>query len=251
MRAGGTTLCTRLYNPIPRYVETLATIGGFDYVEFVAEYGTYDMYDFDALCMAAEIHNLGTMIKIDQASQRYVAQRAVGAGFQAVLFTDCRSAADVRNCVSSVRPDTPEDGGVYPAADRRHTLSGEAGTEEYVQAIRDIVVCVMIEKKGAVDELDEILEIPGLDMIQWGGTDYAMHIGVAGQRTHPDVESARLRVFETAVKSKVAPRAEVGSAEQATVYRDMGVRHFSIGSDMGSLKAAWGQDTTSMRALIG
>ena len=46
-------------------------------------------------------------------------------------------------------------------------------------------------KKGTVDQLEEILEIDGVDMIQWGGSDFSMNIGVPGQHSHPDVVKAR------------------------------------------------------------
>ena len=179
------TVCTRIFNPEPMSVEVLGQTGQFDYVEFVAEYGSFHLHDLDNVCRAAELYGLGSMIKIDQSHQAFLAQRGIGAGFQAVLFTDCRSADDVRECVRIARPDTPQDNGLYGAAARRNTPMGVGGSEAYVQGIRDTVVAVMIEKKGAVDELEEILSIPGLDMVQWGGTDYSMSTGHIGEKAHP------------------------------------------------------------------
>ena len=155
------TVCTRIFNPEPMSVEVLGQTGQFDYVEFVAEYGSFHLHDLDNVCRAAELYRLGSMIKIDQSHQAFLAQRGIGAGFQAVLFTDCRSADDVRECVRIARPDTPQDNGLYGAAARRNTPMGVGGSAAYVQGIRDTVVAVMIEKKGAVDEYEEILSIPG------------------------------------------------------------------------------------------
>ena len=58
---------------------------------------------------------------------------------------------------------------------------GYGDSPAYVQALKDIVVGIMIEKKGAVGALEEILEIPGIDMIQWGPGDYSMSVGKVGQ----------------------------------------------------------------------
>ena len=124
--------------------------------------------------------------------------------------------------------------------------SSEAG----LQAARDIVVCVMIEKRGAVEEIDEILHIPGLDMIQWGGTDYAMNIGVDFRREHPDVVAASVQVFEAALASEVAPRAEVTGPETAEEYKQMGVRHFSVGTDLAYVSAGWKRDAKQMGAFM-
>ena len=236
------TVSTHIHTTWPSVVEALGHTGLYDYVEFVAEYGSFDLHDLDNLCRAAELHKLGSMIKVDQSDQEFLAQRGIGAGFGSVLFTDARSAAEVRECVRIARADTPEWSGLYGAATRRNTYMGYGGGESYVELINDTVVAVMIEKKGAVDDLDEILEIPGVDMVQWGGSDYSMSVGLAGQRTHPDIVAARDRVFKTALARGVAPRAEVQTADDAKEYLDMGVRHFSIGTDI-TILYGWWQDS--------
>ena len=251
LAAGQQTICTRIFHPSPAVVEVLGQLGLYDYVEFVAEYGSFHLHDLDNVCRAAELYGLGSMIKVDQSHQAFLAQRGVGAGFGAVLFTDCRSAQDVRDCVRLVRPDTPEHGGLYGAAVRRNAPMASAGGKDYVQAIRDIVVCVMVEKKGACDELDQLLETPGLDMIQWGATDYSMNIGRVGERGHPDVLAAKKRVFTTAIRKGVPPRAEIGSVDEAKEYLDMGVRHFSIGVDVRHMITQWRQDAEQLRGVLG
>ena len=224
--------------------------GLYDYVEFVAEYAPFDLHDLDNLCRAAELYDMSSMIKVDQSHQAFLAQRAIGSGFSSVMFTDSRSADEVRECVRAARPDTPEDKGLYGTATRRHTYMGYGGTPEYVQALRDIVVAVMIEKKGAVDELEEILSIPGVDMVQWGGSDYSMNIGIPGQRSHPDVLAARNKVFKTALKMGVPPRAEIQTVDDAKEFLDMGVRHFSIGTDIAILHGWWKENGEQLQKAI-
>ena len=233
------TLSTHIHSTWPSVVEALGHTGKYDYVEFVAEYGSFDLHDLDNLCRAAELHKMGSMVKVDQSHQEFLAQRGIGAGFGSVLFTDCRSAEEVRECVRIARADTPKWSGLYGAATRRNTYMGYGGNEAYVDLINDTVVAVMIEKKGAVDDLDEILDIPGVDMIQWGGSDFSMSVGLAGQRNHPDVVAARDRVFKTALAKGVPPRAEVQTPDDAKEFLDMGVRHFSIGTDITILYGWW------------
>ena len=113
LTAGRPTLGTRVHSPWPNVVEAIGHTGMFDYVEFVAEYASFDLFTLENLCRAAELYGLGAMIKIDQEPRTFLAQRAIGCGFGSVLFTDCRSADDARACVRSVRPDTPEDCGTH------------------------------------------------------------------------------------------------------------------------------------------
>jgi len=108
----------------------------------------------------------------------------------------------------------------------------EQAQKDYIQTIRDVVVVLMIEKKGAVDDLEEILSLPGLDMIQWGAADYTISVGRPGQWTSPETKAVEKRVFETALKMGVPPRCEINSPDAAKYYLDMGVRHFCIGADL-------------------
>ena len=250
LNSGEPTVSTHIHSTWPSVVEAIGHTGQYDYVEFVAEYGPFDLHDLDNLCRTAELYDMGSMIKVDQSHQGFLAQRGIGAGFSSVLFTDCRSADDVRECVRIARPDTPEDKGLYGVATRRHAYMGYGGSPEYVQALRDTVVAIMVEKKGAVDDLEEILSVPGVDMVQWGASDYSMGIGRAGEKDHPEVVAARNRVFEQAVKMGVPPRAEIQSPEQAKEFLDMGVRHFSIGTDITILHGWWRENGENLRKAI-
>ena len=250
LSAGEPTLSTHVVGVWPAAIEALGNTGLYDYVEFVAEYGSSDLHDLDNLCRAAELYSMGAMIKIDQSLMPYLAQRGIGAGFGSVLFTDLRGIEDVRECITAVRPDHPDHGGHYGVATRRNTYMGYGGTPEYVQLIADTVLAFMIEKKGALDSLEEILSEPGVEMVQWGPADFSMNIGRPGEAGHPDVVAARNRVFETALRMGVPPRAEIGTADQAKEFLDMGVRHFSVGTDLGILFSFWRREGEQIRKAL-
>jgi 2-keto-3-deoxy-L-rhamnonate aldolase RhmA len=207
----------------------------FDYVEFLGEYAAYDLKGLDNFCRAAELHSLGSMIKVDWESRGFFAQRSVGAGFDGVLFADPRSAQDVAESVRYLRPDTPEEKGLFGVAPRRHSFPMYGSTPEYVQALKDTVVVVMIEKQAAVERLDEILEVGGVDMVQWGPADYAMSVGRPGQEQSDAIREVERRVIRACLEAGIPPRAEILTVEQAKYYLDLGVRHFSLGYDLFSI----------------
>jgi len=68
--------------------------------------------------------------------------------------------------------------------------------------------------------------------VQWGGADYSMNIGKPGQRNIPEIKEVERHVIETCIKKGVRPRAEIGKPEDAKEYLDMGVKDFSIGTDL-------------------
>lgn len=246
------TLSTHIHTVWPSVVEALGHTGLYDYVEFVAEYGPSDLHDLDNLCRAAELYNMSSMCKIDQSIMPFLAQRSIGAGFSSVLFTDVRNIEDVRDCIKAARPDHPDYGGLYGVATRRNSYMGYGGTPEYVESVADTVLAFMIEKKGAVDNLEQILEEPGVEMIQWGGSDYSVSIGYPRELNNPQVVAAKKKTFEMALKMGVPPRAELQTADGAKEYLDMGVRHFSVGTDIAILHSFWRREGEAIvRALQG
>jgi 4-hydroxy-2-oxoheptanedioate aldolase len=250
LNANQPTLGTRVHSIWPATAEALGHSGMFDYVEFLAEYAPFDLPALDNFCRAVELFEMSAIIKVDAEPRTFLAQRGIGAGFQGVLFADVRDADDAAECVRICRPDTPKDGGKFSVAMRRFTYMGYGGSPEYADAVRDTVVMVMIEKQSAVDALDEILSVPGIDMIQWGPADYAMNIGKPGERQHPAVKETERRVIETALKAGIPPRAEITHPDQTQYYLDLGVRHFNLGVDLYILFDWWKANGEKMRRLI-
>jgi 4-hydroxy-2-oxoheptanedioate aldolase len=234
-------------SPWPTVIEVLGQAAQYDYVEFLAEYAPSNLHDLDNLCRAAELADLTPIIKIDQANCDYLAQRAIGSGFQGVLFTDCRTAEDARHYVRIVRPESPGDGGLFGVAPRRFTPRVQVGGPEYVQALRDVVVILMIEKREAVDNLEEILAVPGIDMVQWGPADYSMSVGTPGAWSAPETKAAERRVIQTALRLGIPPRAEIRAPEEAQYYLDLGVRHFNLYVDLWILLGWWAANGKELR----
>ena len=152
-------------------VEAIGHTGMFDYVEFVAEYVPFDLYDLDNLCRAAELVDLDLMIKVDHDTNQFVAGRAIGSGFKSVLFADCHNLEEAKSAVAAAQPDTPEDGGTLGVGTRRITYMDYGGGMGYVDMIRDVVVMLMIEKKGAVEQFGRDFKHPraGYDPMGWLG----------------------------------------------------------------------------------
>ncbi|MGD8293709.1 MAG: aldolase/citrate lyase family protein [Desulfobacterales bacterium] len=250
LRSDKPSIGTRVHSTWPSVVEAIGHTGMFDYVEFLAEYAPFDLYTLDDFCRAAELHGLSTVIKVDQELQGFLAQRGIGAGFQGVLFADSRTVDDVKQCVDIVRPETPQDGGTHGVGMRRFAYMGYGGSADYVQALKDVVVMIMIEKQPAVERLEDILSVPGIDMIQWGPVDYSMSIGRPGGRNSDEVKAVERKVFETALKMGVPPRAEINSVDEAKYYLDLGVRHFNIGMDLSILFNWWKTNGENLKKVI-
>ena len=162
LKAGKPSVGTHVMTTSPDIVEMIGKTGLIDYIEFVAEYAPYSLVELDNFGRALELGGMSGMIKVDRENRGWVAQRAVGSGFQNVLFSDVHDAAEAEECVAIVRAESPQTGGHFGSADRRFASYGlESGSPEYVQALEDSVVSLMIEKDEAVKNIEEIIGCAG------------------------------------------------------------------------------------------
>ncbi|MFQ6095684.1 MAG: HpcH/HpaI aldolase/citrate lyase family protein [Candidatus Bathyarchaeia archaeon] len=249
MRKGEPTMGTRVLIVWPGLVEVIGYTGLYDYVEFLAEYGPFSLHDLDNFARAAELVGLSTMIKMDQEPRTYMAGRALASGIQNFLFADIRTVEDAEEAVKAVRAEPKGKSGVR--MDRRIGYVGAtASRADVVKMCDDAVVALMIEKKSAVENLEEILSVEGIDMVQFGPSDYSLSIGLPGETSHPKVKDAELKTIRTALKMDVAPRAEIGSPEDAEKYIKLGVRNFSIGTDVRVLYNWWKKNGEELKKIL-
>ncbi len=237
---GAPTLGTHILTPWPGMVEVIGRSGRFDYVEYVGEYSSFSLETLDNIGRAIELFpDLAGMMKVEEQTRGFIATRAVDAGIQNVLFTDVRTADDARECVALVRPETPEAGGRHGYGSRRNVGYGTYGNAvSWVEAMNEVVVALMIEKSAAVSNLDEILEVGGVEMVQFGPVDYSISIGKPEAARTPAVSAVEREVI---AKALVHPRVEVATVEETRPFLDLGVRHFCVGWDLAVL-AAWCRD---------
>ena len=251
LKAGKPTLGMHLIDPWPGMAEVVGHSGGFDYIEYVGEYSPFSLEVMDNFCRSIELFpNLGAMMKVEENGRGFITPRAIDSGFQSVLFTDIRSVADVKDCIRAVRSERPDAGGVHGYGMRRSVGYVVDGPEAWAKAMDDIVIAIMIEKTGAMDHLEEILSVPGVDMVQFGPSDYSISYGKPGQSRSPEILDTQKRMVEMALKKGVAPRVEVPSFEAAKPWVDMGIRHFCIGWDVTIIYAWCNQNSEGMGNLI-
>ena len=234
-------------------VEVIGHSGAFDYIELTGECASWGLNDLDNFARTVELFpHMSSMMKVEQEPMTFITTRSLDAGIQNVLFSDCRSVEDVKKCIRAVMPETPVDGGVHGAASRRNVgyVLGESGGEAWVKAQKDAVIAVMIEKTGAIEQLDSILSLERLDMVQFGPSDYSLSLGKPGQKTIPEVTRTERDMIELALKKGVHPRVEISRFEQAKEYIDIGVRHFCVGDDLQIIYEWCKHNGGGMRSLL-
>lgn len=251
LSAGEITIGTRLWSTQSVFVEALGSTGLYDYAEFEAEYCPYTLYDLQNFCIAAELHGLGSMIKLDFQGRGYWAQKAIGSGFNAINFVDCRIAEEVREAIRLTMPETPQDKGAFGFPNNRF-IGFHPWVAQDVQAarVRDVVRCFMIEKASSVQQIEEICSVPGVDMIQFGPSDFSMSSGFNAKDYSSEIKDAERHCISVALAHGIRPRVEIQTVEEAKPYLELGVKDFCYGDQMKQMVRDWTNEGQALKAKI-
>ncbi|MBI9094031.1 MAG: 2,4-dihydroxyhept-2-ene-1,7-dioic acid aldolase [Sphaerochaeta sp.] len=246
-----TSMSTRMWTTSVFFVEALASTGNFDYTEFVAEYAPFTQFDLQNFCIAAELHNMGSMIKIDFQNNAYMAQKAIASGFQAINFTDCQDAEQVTKAIKDTMPETPECGGRFGYPNNRFIgYQPNISQMEHAKRQKEIVRCFMIEKDIAVKNIEEICSVPGVDMIQFGPSDYCMSKGWDTKDHIDEFKAIERYIIDVALKHGVQPRCEIPNVEASKYYINLGVKQFSLSDQLAILSKFWDEEGGKLKNVI-
>ena len=162
-----------------------------------------------------------------------------------IMVPHVMSAADAKDVVWKTRfhpmGRRPLDGG---NADGKYCL---VEPDDYIrQANEQRFVVVQIEDPEPLDELEEIAQVEGIDMLFFGAGDFSQGLGVPGQWNHPEVAAASKRVAQVArANGKFA--GIPGAVESMGSLVEMGYTFISIGADVLALSSYYKNITDAFR----
>lgn len=251
LNENGVSIATRISSRWGLITELAAYAGCYDYIEYLAEYAPLTVEDYENLARACEVHNMGSILKVDFQNHAWVAQKALAAGMHGILFTDCKTPAEVEECIYTTLPDTPEYGGRfgYPAY-RWIGYQPNRPQLDYARAVADCVRLFMIEKKEAADQIEEICRIPGVDMIQFGPSDYSMSCGRNAADWANERREMERHCIRVALEHGVQPRCEIEKPEDALYYQELGVKHFCLGDQIKILRGWWDENGNRLKTMV-
>jgi 4-hydroxy-2-oxoheptanedioate aldolase len=160
---------------------------------------------------------------------------ALDAGASGVVVPQIRTVADAERAVAWCRYPPVGLRGIAP---RRASEYGRH-TAEYLGTANELVTCcIQIETREALDDLDAILAVPGIDTVLIGPNDLAAALGHTGVIGHADVEEAIARILERAGAHGIPAGIWTLSVTQARARRAEGFAWATLGTDYGFMLTA-------------
>jgi len=185
--------------------------------------------------LAARGRQVPVLVRVPAGETAFI-KPVLDAGADGIIVPQVTSAAEVKRAVDDCRYPPVGTRGYGPRVPSNY---GRDGGPDYLRrANDDVFTAVMIETRQAVEAIDEIVAVPGLDSIVLGPMDLSASYGMLGEVEHPTV----VKAIEHVIARARAAGCLVGSGmgvDSATAIRmaKRGVQWAQIGSDFGYLIA--------------
>ena len=218
----------------PKVVEIIGLNGGFDAVWLDQEHAGLSIAQLEEAARAARATGLSSFARL-AATDYATVMRPLEAGVGGVMAAQVRSAAEAADVVRWAKFHPLGLRGVNGTG-----VDGRYGTlplTEYLRRANDeTFVAIQIEHADAVEEVEKIAALPGVDVLFIGPADLGQSLGVPGEWEHPRLWQAVERVARAARAHGVAWAILPPSPAYAERCVALGCRMLSVGLDVWALQ---------------
>ncbi|HBN83463.1 MAG TPA: aldolase [Clostridiales bacterium] len=210
----------------------IAAMSGFDCVWTCLEHVPNNMETIECQVLAAKAYDVDCVVRVGRGSYSdYIRPFEMDAA--GIMVPHVMGKKDALEVVKTTK---------FQPVGRRPLDGGNADgafclvpTKEYIEhSLKEKFVIIQIEDPEAIEELDDICSVEGIDMIFFGPGDYSNTLGLPGQLTAPPVVEAWKKVAESARKHGKFP-GTVANVNTLDMVVDMGYQFINMGSDVGAI----------------
>lgn len=240
IETGQTSLGMYTSIPSPTIIE-LAGLAGFDWVRLDWAHAPFDLSTIEHFIRAAEVHGVTPFIRLELDEQKI--SQVLEIGIMGVIVPDITNAQDAQMVVDAVKFSPLGNRGMFSSPRKSGYGTIDGGT--FSKWTNDeVMIGLQIENIQALENIDEILQVEGIDLILSGRGDLSNALGVPGQKNHPLVLEAEEKIFKKALEygRSISPQLDPTRENLAELVEDWtkkGAKVISFGHDVAIVKDAF------------
>lgn len=216
----------------PEVVRILAA-AGFDWAFIDTEHGGFDIETIQDVCYAASHAGLTPVVRVASLDYALVA-RALDCGAQGILLPRVESPQMLEKAVSWTKfpPQGVRGFGLTPTQ-----VDYERATIPQIleHMNENTMVVFQIETKTAVERREELLAVPGIDVVMVGPADLSISLGVPGDFLNAKMVEAMEAIRDSCIRHGVAPGTQTRTLQMARFWRDRGMKFLGCSNETGML----------------
>ena len=222
---------------------------GYDWLFIDMEHNSMDIDIASQISVAAQDAGITPIVRVPDFAHHH-ATRVLDCGAMGVVFPHVDNAEIAKKLVSYCL--YPPKGhrsmtGVLPQLDfKQQPIADVASTIN-----ENMLIVIMLESPEAIDNVDSIAAVNGVDVILIGTNDLCMEMGIPGDYSNPKVKDAYIKVIEACKKyGKTPGMGGVYNEELMSEYIKMGMRFILSGSDLSFIMQTASQRSNKLRSFL-
>lgn len=171
---------------------------GFDWIAVDMEHGSISVTQLPDLFRALELGNTLPLVRVSQGKQKDCKQ-ALDAGAAGVIVPNVQDCEELKETINYCR---------FPPAGKRGVAYSRANLfgqnfRAYCKEAQNPFIVVMIESIKAVQNLEEILDVKGIDAILIGPYDLSASMGITGDFKNTEFKKILKKILNLSKKKKI------------------------------------------------
>lgn len=226
LKEGKTQLGVFVTSPNPEIVEALAVVG-FDFVIIDCEHGGANLETAIDMVRAAEAYGMSSVVRTHDDTPKMVS-RYMDCGAYGIQVPMVHTAEQAAKIVEATK--------FWPEGKRG--MSGGRGSKwnmipNYTQQVNaESFIAVMCESVEAVNNIEEIVRVPGVDAVFIGAYDMSQDMGIPGDVMSEPMEEAIAKVLKACQDANVIPGVVAPTLEMARKRIAQGFTYVTLFDDM-------------------
>jgi len=220
---------------------------GYDFIIIDNEHSNFSFTEIENIIRAADGVGMHSIVRVPSPLDEHLAH-SLDSGASGVQIPSLRDVEQARKAVPYTK--------YYPLgirgmnANQRACKFGFMNSTEYFKAANEqTLVVVHVENKEMVDQVEELCQVPGIDVLFAVPGDLSQSIGKPMQVNDPEVVAMIEKIFNAAAKYNKIAGIWVGNAADAEKYIKMGARYIGYGSDTALITAALKEKAKDIQEL--
>lgn len=231
----------------PAFVEA-AGWAGMDFAILDMEHGPISMESMQNNIRAAQVSGVLPIIRVSSITEKAIG-KALDIGAAGVEIPQITCAKDAKEAVKLAR--------FYPRGERgvcrfvRAARYSATPGQKYLKDANEIIVIAQLEGTEAIKNLDEIMEVEGIDILFVGPYDLSQSLGLPGQTTHPKIVEAMKAIINKAQERGIVVGTFTDSDETVRMWSEAGVQYISYSVDVGIFYEECANLVNNFKSMMG
>jgi 4-hydroxy-2-oxoheptanedioate aldolase len=214
--------------PSPTLTELMG-LAGFDFVILDTEHGVFNPPVLEDCMRAATAASLPCIVRIPRLDAASI-QSALDIGADGIQVPQLETAQEAADAVRfSHFPPSGERGHSSTTRAAQHGCLTRA--EVIANAAANTLVAVQIESRAAVEDLDTILQVPGVDVVFIGTGDLSLELGYDSPN-HPGIQALVDEMVPAIVAAGKVAGVFLSDWAQLAHLQELGVRYFAVSAGL-------------------